>query len=124
MPVMPKNAADLFAMLRSAMEATPDKAKMIGVVIGFKIAGHGDYVFDPDVQGKPMLAFWSAGKPIPACEEAMARAKCRVEVSETDLASLIASPQNGMTLYFSGKIKIHGEPMAATKLQQFFALLQ
>ena len=35
---------------------------------------------------------------------------------------MLSDPQAGMQLYFQGKLKVTGDPMLATKLQQFFAL--
>ncbi len=35
---------------------------------------------------------------------------------------MLSDPQAGMQLYFQGKLKVSGDPMLATKLQQFFDL--
>lgn len=115
MPVMPKNSIELFGMLSTAVIAQSSRAKAIGVPLAFVISGRpeGGWLFNPEI---PKLASCT--------REEAATAKCVVEMSHDDLMALLAKPSDGMTLYFQGKIKITGEPMAASKLQQLFALLQ
>jgi hypothetical protein len=35
---------------------------------------------------------------------------------------MLADPSSGMQLYFAGKLRVNGDPMLATRLQQFFKL--
>lgn len=115
MPVMPKTPKELFGMLAGAIVTNKERAKAVGVRLGFKVPGPngGFWLFDP---ATPELAEYA--------DAALIKANCTIEMADVDMAALIAKPQDGMNLYFQGKIKITGEPMAANKLQQFFALLQ
>jgi hypothetical protein len=43
-------------------------------------------------------------------------------LSDEDFQKLLENPQaNGMQLYFSGKLKMSGNPMLAVKLQKLFS---
>ena len=50
------------------------------------------------------------------------KSQCTIEVDHEDFKQMLADPQLGMQLYFQGKLKVTGDPMLATKLQQFFSL--
>ena len=43
-------------------------------------------------------------------------------ISDEDFQKLVENPQaNGMQLFFSGKLKVTGNPMLAMKLQKLFS---
>ena len=111
----PKDAKELFdEQVPAALKAYPEKAKAVGAVYCFKIAGDGGGDWTVDLAGDP-----------PTCTRGdTGKAQCTIEVAHDDFKSMLGNPQVGMQLYFQGKLKVSGDPMLATKLQQFFALAQ
>jgi hypothetical protein len=109
----PTNAKELFDdMIPRGLAKNPDKAKEVGAVYAFRITGDdgGDWVVD--LTGDP-----------PTCKPGTSdSAQCTIEVEHSDFKRMLAEPQAGMELYFSGKLRVSGDPMLATRLQQFFRL--
>ena len=109
----PSNATELFDdMIPRGLAKNPDKAKEVGAVYVFRITGDGggDWVVD------------CAGDP-PTCKRGVSdTAQCTIEVAHTDFQRMLAEPNAGMELYFSGKLRVSGDPMLATRLQSFFRL--
>ncbi len=107
------SAPELFdQQLPAALAKHPDKAKAVNAVYLFKISGDGGGDWTVDLASDP-----------PTCTRGdSGKAQCTVEVSHEDFKSMLANPQVGMQLYFQGKLKVSGDPMLATKLQQFLTL--
>ncbi|MCC6748993.1 MAG: SCP2 sterol-binding domain-containing protein [Deltaproteobacteria bacterium] len=94
------------------LQASPDKAKAIDAIYVFKITGDGGGTWTVDLKATP-----------PSCKEGDAgNSECSIEVTDADFNSMLADPNLGMQLYFQGKLKVSGNPMLATKLQQLFAM--
>ena len=109
----PTNAKELFDdMIPRGLAKHPDKAKEVGAVYAFKITGDdgGEWVVD------------LAGSPPTCTPGTSGNAQCTIEVEHADFKRMLAEPQAGMQLYFAGKLRVSGDPMLATKLQQFFQL--
>ena len=115
MSQLPKNAAELFdEQIPKALAEHADKAKAVGAVYCFKISGDGGGDWTVDLASDP-----------PTCKRGDdGKAQCTIEVAHEDFMSMLGNPQVGMQLYFQGKLKVTGDPMLATKLQQFFAIAQ
>jgi hypothetical protein len=115
MPQMPKDAKELFdEQVPAALLAHPDRAKAVNAIYCFKISGDGGGDWTVDLAGDP-----------PTCTRGdTGKAQCTIEVAHEDFQAMLGNPQVGMQLYFQGKLKVTGDPMLATKLQQFFALAQ
>ncbi len=115
MPQMPKDAKELFdELVPKALSEHPDKAKAVNAVYCFKIAGEGGGEWTVDLASDP-----------PSVQKGdSGKAQCTIEVAHEDFQAMLGNPQVGMQLYFQGKLKVTGDPMLATKLQQFFALAQ
>jgi hypothetical protein len=115
MPQQPKDAKELFdVMVPDALAKWPDKAKEVNAIYFFKITGDGG-------------GEWTANltEDTPTCVAGdTGNAQCSIEVSSEDFNTMLTNPQIGMQLYFQGKLKVTGDPMLATKLQQFFSLAQ
>jgi SCP-2 sterol transfer family len=113
MPQTPKNAQELFDdMLPAALKANPEKAKAVGAIYCFKISGDGGGDWTVDLTADP-----------PTCARGdSGKAQCTIEVSNDDFQAMLGNPQVGMQLYFQGKLKVTGDPMLATKLQQFLTI--
>ncbi len=93
-----------------ALEKYPDKAREVDAIYCFKITGDGGGEWTVDLTSDP-----------PTCKtEDDGTAQCTVEVAHDDFKTMLGDPQAGMQLYFQGKLKVTGDPMLATKLQQFF----
>ena len=57
----------------------------------------------------------------PSCTAGTQEADCSITVAAEDFQKLIENPQqNGMQLYFSGKLKVAGNQMLAMKLNKLF----
>jgi hypothetical protein len=113
MPRVPSNAKELFDdMIPKGIASNPTKAKEVGAVYGFRITGDGGGDWVVDLTADP-----------PSCKPGVSdKAQCTIEVTHTDFQRMLAEPNAGMELYFSGKLRVTGDPMLATRLQQFFRL--
>ncbi len=99
--------------LPAVLKSAPDKAREIGAIFLFKIAGEGGGNWTVDLKSDP---------PVVKAEET-SDAECTIEVSAEDFQAMMKDPQLGMQLYFQGKLKVAGDPMLATKLQNIFSLV-
>jgi len=113
MAKVPSNAKELFdEMIPQGLAKNPDKAKQVGAVYAFHILGDGGGDWIVDLTGDP-----------PTCKSGTSdSAQCTIEVEHADFQRMLAEPQAGMQLYFSGKLRVSGDPMLATRLQEFFRL--
>jgi putative sterol carrier protein len=110
---MPKDAQELFNdQIPAALTKHPDKAKEVNAIYCFKITGDGGGTWTVDLTADP---------PTCAADDS-GNAQCTIEVEHDDFKTMLSDPQAGMQLYFQGKLKVTGDPMLATKLQQFFDL--
>ena len=107
------NAQELFNdKVPAALSAHPDKAKEINAVFLFKISGDGGGEWTVDLKSAvPTCSAGASGTP-----------NCTIEVAHSDFLTMLSNPAAGMQLYFSGKLKVQGDPMLATKLQKLFSL--
>ena len=88
-------------------------AQEIGAKYQFNITGEGggEWFIDLTPSG-PKAAAGSPGG-----------ADCTLTIASEDFQKLYENPDaNGMTLFFSGKLKVAGNQMLAMKLQKLFAL--
>jgi hypothetical protein len=108
----PNDAAELFdEQLPAALKQNPDKAKAVNAVYVFKISGEGGGEWTVDLASDP-----------PTCTRGdSGKAQCTIEVEHEDFKAMLGNPQVGMQLYFQGKLKVSGDPMLATKLNQFLS---
>jgi hypothetical protein len=107
------NAQELFNVKVPAdIAKSPDKAREIGAVYWFKIAGDGGGEWTVDLASNP-----------PTCTAGLnGTAKCTISIAHPDFMDMLQNPSKGMQLYFTGKLKVDGDPMLATKLQKLFSL--
>ena len=113
MATTPTSAQELFnEQIPVALSKYPDKAREVNAIYCFKISGEGGGTWSVDLTTDP-----------PICNtEDTGNAQCTIEVAHDDFKTMLSDPQAGMQLYFQGKLKVTGDPMLATKLQQFFDL--
>lgn len=113
MTTIPTNAKQLFdELIPKGLQQNPQKAKEVNAIYAFRISGDGGGDWVVDLTAAP-----------PTCTPGQTdRAQCTIEVEHEDFQRMLADPNAGMQLYFSGKLRVSGDPMLATKLQQFFRL--
>ena len=111
----PQDAKELFdELVPVALKKNPEKAKEVNAVYLFKITGNGGGEWTVDLVNDP-----------PSCLPGdKGTAQCTIELEHDDFKAMLLDPQVGMQLYFQGKLRVSGDPMLATKLQQFFQLAQ
>lgn len=96
----------------AALATRGDKAREINAVFLFKITGDDGGEWTVDLKAdKPTCTPGASGTP-----------NCTIEVSERDFQTMLTNPAAGMQLYFTGKLKVSGDAMLATKLQTLFTL--
>src|SRR5688572_24028277 len=85
----------------------PDKAKDVAAVYLFKISGPDGGTWTADLKSSP-----------PTCVPGQAAApECTIEAGDDDFRTMIdGGMAAAMQLFFSGKLKITGDPNLATKL--------
>ena len=113
MAKVPENAQELFnVQVPEALSKFPDKAREIGAVYLFKIAGDGGGTWTVDLTANP-----------PGVTQGdKGNAQCTIEVAHSDFKEMLKNPALGMQLYFQGKLRVTGDPMLATKLQKLFSM--
>jgi putative sterol carrier protein len=91
----------------AVLASNPEKGQDVAAVYLFKIAGPDGGTWTVDLVSSP-----------PTCKpgEGVA-AQCTVEATDADFRSMIdGGMQAAMSLFFSGKLKVSGDPTLATKL--------
>jgi putative sterol carrier protein len=95
----------------TALAKHAEEAKTVGAKFQMNITGPtgGEWNIDVTASG-------------PTCKPGSGPADCTMTLSDEDFQKLLENPQaNGMQLYFSGKLKMSGNPMLAVKLQKLFS---
>ena len=111
---MPTSVKAFFDQKVPAVLATsPEKAKDVAAVYLFKISGADGGTWTVDLLTSP-----------PSCQPgALATPQCTIETSDADFRSMIdGGMQAAMTLFFSGKLKVSGDPTLATKLSKLLQM--
>src|SRR3954447_6259717 len=91
----------------------PDKAKDVAAVYLFKISGADGGTWTADLKSSP-----------PSCVQgATGTPQCTIEASDADFRTMIdGGMQAAMQLFFSGKLKVQGDPNLATKLSKLLQM--
>ncbi|APR79889.1 Sterol-binding domain protein [Minicystis rosea] len=96
--------------LPAALAKHGDAAKEIGAKYQINVTGEGEWFIDVSASGPKV----EAGNP--------GTADCTITIAAEDFQKLHENPQaNGMQLFFSGKLKVAGNPTLAMKLQKLFS---
>lgn len=105
---MPDAKTDFTKNLPEKIASDPDAAKAINAIFLFKIEGDEGGTWTVDLKSdEPGVKEGDAGG-----------ADCTLEMSAEDWKAISDNPQSAMALYFQGKLKVSGNAMLATKLQQ------
>lgn len=102
--------SDFGTRLPTKITGNPDEAKAIGAVFLFKITGDGGGTWTVDCKTNPGVREGDDGT-----------ADVTLEMTAADWASISTNPGAAMQLYFTGKLKVTGNAMLATKLQKLLA---
>jgi putative sterol carrier protein len=98
--------------LPQQLAAHPAEAKQIGSKFQMNITGEGGGEWHIDVS--------ESG---PSATPGNKAADVTITIAAEDFQKLIENPQaNGMQLFFTGKLKVAGNPMLAQKLGKLFSL--
>jgi len=97
----------------AALAEHPDKAKEVAAVYLFKVSGADGGTWTVDLVSTP-----------PTCQAgAHGTPQCTIECADTDLRSMIeGGMQAAMSLFFSGKLKVSGDPTLATRLTKLLQM--
>ena len=88
---------------------SPEKVKDVAAVYLFKLSGDDGGTWTVDLVSTP-----------PTCKPGEhGAAQCTIEASDGDFRGMIdGGMQAAMSLFFSGKLKVSGDPTLATKLSK------
>ncbi|MFN8587107.1 MAG: SCP2 sterol-binding domain-containing protein [Candidatus Eisenbacteria bacterium] len=107
--------ADLFdTRIPAGLRQFPEQARAVNAVYAFKIAGEGGGDWTCDLTANQPSCV--RGSSVPA--------QCTFECDAADFARVLQDPNEAMSLYFRGKLKVSGDSMLAMKLQELFKLAQ
>jgi putative sterol carrier protein len=96
--------------LPAQLDRNKDEAKTIGAKFQMNITGEGEWYIDVSDSG-------------PSCKPGTGPADCTITIAAEDFQKLVENPQqNGMQLFFAGKLKVTGNQMLAMKLQKLFGM--
>src|SRR5215471_5855749 len=97
----------------SVLKNSPEKVKDVAAIYLFKISGPDGGTWTVDLVSTPPTCLpGEHGTP-----------QCTVETSDADFRTMVdGGMQAAMSLFFSGKIKILGDQMLATKLTKLLQM--
>jgi len=97
----------------AALAEHPDKAKEVAAVYLFKVSGADGGTWTVDLVSSP-----------PTCQPgAHGTPQCTIECADADLRSMVeGGMQAAMSLFFSGKLKVSGDPSLATRLTKLLQM--
>jgi len=101
-------AKDFFeSYLPGKISKDKDAALAVSAIFLFTITGEGGGQWTVNLKDAVGVTAGDAGNT-----------ECTIECAVADWAQIQAAPQSAMQLYFEGKLKVGGNVMLATKLQQ------
>jgi len=104
---MPDAKTDFTENLPNKITGDPDAAKEIDAVFLFKISGDDGGTWTVNCRDEPGVHEGEVGD-----------VDCTLELTSEDWQAISDNPASAMQLYFQGKLKVSGDAMKATKLQQ------
>jgi hypothetical protein len=111
---MPTSVKEFFdKRVPEALSKHPEKAADMAAVYQFKISGPDGGTWTADLKSTP-----------PTCVPgAVGTPQCTIEASDSDFRTMIeGGMQAAMQLFFSGKLKVQGDPNLATKLSKLLQM--
>ena len=111
---MPTSVKEFFDVkVPTVLAKSPASAKEVAATYLFKISGADGGVWTADLMATPPTCVTgSQGSP-----------QCTIEATDDDFRSMIDGGMSAaMQLFFSGKLKIEGDPTLATKLSKLLEI--
>ena len=111
---MPTSVKEFFdKRVPESLSKHPEKAADMAAVYQFKINGPDGGIWTADLKSSP-----------PTCVPgAVGTPQCTIEASDSDFRTMIdGGMQAAMQLFFSGKLKVQGDPNLATKLTKLLQM--
>ena len=111
---MPTSVKSFFdEKVPAALAVNPDKVKDVAAVYLFKITGDDGGTWTVDLVSSP-----------PTCQRGEhGSPQCTIEASDADFRGMVdGGMQAAMSLFFSGKLKVSGDPVLATKLSKLLQM--
>ena len=93
--------------LPTKISGDKDTAGAVGAIFLFTLTGDGGGQWTVNLKDEVGVKSGDAGN-----------SECSLECTTSDWEQIQAQPQTAMQLYFEGKLKVSGNVMLATKLQQ------
>lgn len=112
MSSLPATASDLFdTLMPLGIAAYPEKIRDVGAIILFKIEGEGGGKWTLDCTSTPPRIVKGDSAP---------ESQVSIEMEHEDFKKLMVDHNQGINLYFEGKIRVTGEANLAIKLGGLF----
>lgn len=111
---MPTSVKEFFDQkVPQELQKHPEKAKEVSAIYLFKISGADGGTWTADLVANP-----------PSCVPgAVGSPQCTIEATDADFRTMIdGGMAAAMQLFFSGKLKITGDPTLATKLSKLLQI--
>src|SRR5262245_22454478 len=111
---MPTSVKEFFdKKVPAALATSPEKAKDVAAIYLFKVSGADGGTWTVDL----------VSTPPPAQPGEAATPQCTIEATDDDFRTMIdGGMQAAMSLFFSGKLKVSGDPTLATKLSKLLQI--
>ncbi len=104
---MPDAKTDFETNIPNKIKKNEENAKAIAAIYLFKISGDGGGTWTLNLKDD-----------LGVTEGDQGNAECTIEMTAEDWVTMSSTPGAAMQLYFQGKLKVAGNVMLATKLQQ------
>ena len=111
---MPTSVKEFFdTKVPTVLASKPEAAKEVAAVYLFKISGPDGGTWTADLKSDPpTIQAGETGSP-----------ECTIEATDDDFRSMIdGGMAAAMQLFFSGKLKVQGDPTLATKLNKLLEM--
>lgn len=111
---MPTSVKEFFdKRVPEALGKHPERAKEMAAIYLFQVSGDDGGTWTVDLASVPPTCVPGAG----------AAPQCTVEATDADFRTMIdGGMQVAMNLFFSGKLKVTGDPNLATKLSKLLQM--
>ncbi|MCS6797062.1 MAG: SCP2 sterol-binding domain-containing protein [Myxococcota bacterium] len=93
--------------IQGRIAANPDAARTVGAIYLFRITGDDGGTWTVNLKDDVGVKAGDQGN-----------AECTLEMAAEDWRTIRTTPSAAMQLYFQGKLRVSGNVMLATKLQQ------